>query len=62
MDTKHRAASLQQQSYLVIATNAVDSLERLIFEVIYYVSSGTLNHACSLYTVSQKKCANFVVF
>jgi len=29
--------------FLVLSTSAIDCLERLLFEMTYYVSSGTLN-------------------
>jgi len=29
---------------LVVSTSAIDCLERLVSEMIYYVSIGTLNH------------------
>ena len=29
--------------FLVVSTSAIDCLERLVSEIIYYVSSGTLN-------------------
>ena len=32
----------------VVRTSAIDCLERLVSEMIYYVSSGTLNHTYSL--------------
>ena len=35
---------------LVVSTSAVDCLERLISEMTYYVSSGTLNPTHSLLT------------
>ena len=33
---------------LVVSTSAIDCLERLVSEMTYYVSSGTLNHTHSL--------------
>ena len=33
---------------LGVSTSAIDCLERLIFEMTYYVSSGMLNHIYSL--------------
>jgi len=32
----------------VVSTSAIDCLERLVFEMTYYVSSGTLNYTHSL--------------
>ena len=34
--------------FLVVSTSAIDCLERLVSEMTYYVSSGTLNHTHSL--------------
>ena len=34
--------------FLVVSTSAVDCLERLVSDMIYYVSSGTLNPIHSL--------------
>ena len=33
---------------LVVSTSAIDCLEKLVFEMTYYVSSGTLNPTHSL--------------
>ena len=45
--------------FLVVSTSAIDYLERLVSETIYYVSSGTLNCTHSL---ADHKCINqFIV-
>ena len=40
--------------YLVVSTSAIDCMERLVPEMIYYVSSGTLNptHSLTLFCVT----------
>jgi len=46
--------------FLVVSASAVDCLERLIFEMTYYVSSGTLNHTHCLtqYWLSGREILN----
>jgi len=41
---------------MVVSTSAIDCLERLVPEMTYYVSSGTLNSTHSLLQHSAEKC------
>jgi len=42
---------------LVVSTSAIDCLQRLVSEMTFYVSNGTLNHTHSL-THSDFRCAS----
>ena len=48
--------------FLVVSTSAIDCLERLISEMIYYVSHGTLNPTHSLTRRSLKATKSWFGF